>query len=70
MFLFRAKLIPAATSAMSVALTVYLGWSPIEHDPTGAADVRLPLGQVSVGWSATVHEEPAVALIGGQEPVG
>lgn len=70
MFFSRAKFIPAATSAISVALTVYLGWSPIEHDPTGAAYVRLPVGHVSVGWSAIVHDEPAVALTGGQEPVG
>lgn len=70
MFLWRAKFIPAATSEISVALTVYLGWSPIEHDPTGAADVILPFGQVSVGWSAIVHDEPAVALMGGHEPVG
>lgn len=45
----RAKLIPAATSAISVALTVYLGWSPMEHDPTGATDVEFPFGHVSVG---------------------
>lgn len=69
-FLSRAKFIPAATSAMSVALTVYLGWSPIVQDPTATADVRLPFGHVSVGWSATVHEKPAVALIAGHEPVG
>lgn len=70
MFFCRAKLIPAVTSAISVALTVYLGWSPIEHDPTCVTDVRLPSGHVSVGRSAIVHDEPAVALMGGHEPVG
>ena len=42
----------------------------MEHDPIGAADVRLPFGHVSVGRSAIVHGEPAVALMGGHEPVG
>ena len=42
----------------------------MEHDPTGAAAVRLPFGHVSFGWSAIVHEEPAVPLMGGHEPVG
>jgi len=70
MFLCLAKLIPAATSAIDVALTVYLGWSPIEHAPTGCAAVVLPEGQVFVGRSAIVHEFPAVALMGGHEPVG
>ena len=54
-----------------MALTVYLGWSPIEHDPTtGVVDVKLPFGHVSVGRSAIVHDEPAVALRGGHESVG
>ncbi len=61
---------PAATSAIDVALTVYLGWSPIEHTPIGCLVVELPEGHVFVGWSAIVQEFPAVALMGGHESVG
>ena len=69
-FFSRAKFTPATTSAIFVAFTVYLGWSPIEHVPAGAAAVWLPFGHVSVGRSAIVHGEPAVALMGGHDPVG
>lgn len=69
MFFDLANLMPAATSTMEVALTVYTGWSPIEQVPIDCT-VKLPEGQLSVGRSAMVHGFPAVALIGGHEPVG
>lgn len=44
---------PMATCTGSVALTVYLGWSPIEQVPAVSPAVKLTGGQECVG-----HERP------------
>ena len=71
MFFCLAKLIPAATSATSVALIVYTGWSPIEQVPTAWDAVpSFDEHELFCSYPIVHGDSVVVALTGGHEFVG